>query len=158
MSSFLPQPGHNGWWILAFLHANFKYYVTDRDRSFWFEDVIFPKDPNILITTYFLSRETKCVYELMLFYYFRLRSKCRAVGSTFWRAGFQYLSAPLDCSSNISGPFLCKVLPVFLTIALQYFLSGRVLYCSNPHKLKVPGHFRLRFCRYFWLAVFLSWS
>ena len=45
-----------------------KYYVTDRDRSFWFEDVIFPKDPNILITTYFLSRETKCVYELMLFF------------------------------------------------------------------------------------------
>ena len=70
ISNFLPQPGHNGWWILAFLHANFKYYVTDRDRSFWFEDVMFPKDPNILITTYFLSRETKCVYELMLFLLF----------------------------------------------------------------------------------------
>lgn len=39
--------------------------MTDRDRSFLFEDVIFPKDPNILITTYFLSRETNCVYELI---------------------------------------------------------------------------------------------
>lgn len=117
MSNFLPQPGHNGWWILAFLHANFKYYVTDRDRSFWFEDVIFPKDPNILITTYFLSRETKCVYELMLFFIILGYVQNAALSEA-------HSDAPcaLDCSSNISGPFLCKVLPVFFDYSTAVFL------------------------------------